>query len=209
MIDLHNLGLFVMAALVLLLIPGPAVFYITTRSIDQGRMAGMMSVLGIELGNAILAICAAAGLSALLASSAVAFSIVKYLGAAYLIYLGMRRLFSADNNTPMVVQRKRLSLIFTQGILVALLNPKTILFFLAFLPQFVNVSHGSIWEQTLLLGLTLVGLGILTDSIYVLLASTFANWLKRRRNIHAEQRYVSGGIYLALGVACAFSGSKK
>jgi threonine/homoserine/homoserine lactone efflux protein len=209
MFDSHNFGLFVIAALMLLLMPGPSVLYITTRSIDQGRMAGLVSVFGIELGNAILAVSAAAGLSAILASSAVAFSVVKYLGAVYLIYLGIRRLFSNDDHTSMVVQRKRLSLIFTQGIIVAVLNPKTALFFLAFLPQFVDVLRGNIWEQTLLLGLTFVGLGICTDSIYALLAGTFANWLKRRRILQRGQRYVSGSIYLALGVASAFSGSKK
>lgn len=209
MLDLHNFELFVIAALVLLLMPGPAVLYITTRSIDQGRMAGIMSVFGIELGNAILAVGAAAGLSAILASSAVAFSVVKYLGAAYLIYLGIRRLFSTDNNSTLVYQRIRLSRIFTQGIIVGVLNPKTALFFLAFLPQFVDISRGNIWEQTLLLGLTFVGLGMITDSIYALLASTFANWLKSRRSIQRGQRYVTGGIYLALGMVSAFSGSKN
>lgn len=209
MLDPHSFGLFVIAALVLLLIPGPSVLYITTRSIDQGRMAGLVSVFGNALGSGILAVAAAAGLSAILASSYVAFSVVKYLGAAYLIYLGIRRLFSNDDYTPTVVQRKRLSHIFIQGTFVAVLNPKTALFFLAFLPQFVDVSRGYIWEQTLLLGLTLVGLGICTDSIYALLAGTVGNWLKRRGALQRGQRYLSGGIYLALGVVSAFSGYRK
>ncbi|MTI85838.1 MAG: LysE family translocator [Firmicutes bacterium] len=168
--------LFVVAALVLLLIPGPSVLYITTRSIDQGRKAGLVSVFGNALGSAILAACAAVGLSAILTSSAVAFSVVKYLGAAYLIYLGIRRLFSNDDHISTEYQRKRLSHIFIQGTLVAVLNPKTALFFLAFLPQFVDVSRGYIWEQTFLLGLTFVGLGICTDSIYALLAGMVGNW---------------------------------
>ena len=191
------------------MIPGPSVLYITTRSIDQGRKAGLVSVFGNALGSAILVACAAAGLSAILASSAVAFNIVKYIGATYLIYLGIRQLFSNDDRIPTVVQRKRLLHIFVQGTFVAVLNPKTALFFLAFLPQFVDMSRGYIWEQTLLLGLTLVGLGICTDSIYALLAGTFGNWLKRRGNLQRGQKYLSGGIYLALGVVTAFSGSRK
>lgn len=209
MLDPHSFVLFVAAGLVLLLIPGPSVLYITTRSIDQGRMAGIVSVFGNALGSAILAVCAAAGLSAILASSDLAFRIVKYLGAAYLIYLGIRRLFSNDDHASTAFQRKKLSLIFIQGTFIAVLNPKTALFFLAFLPQFVDVSRGYIWEQTLLLGLTLVGLGICTDSIYALLAGTVGNWLKRRGNIQRGQKYLSGGIYLALGVVSAFSGSRS
>ncbi|WP_347488651.1 LysE family translocator [Desulfoscipio sp. XC116] len=206
MLDPDSYRLFVIAALLLLLIPGPSVLYITTRSIDQGRVAGLVSVLGNALGSGVLAIGATFGLSAILGSSHVAFSTVKYIGAAYLIYLGIRRLFSDDNYTSAVTQRKKLSHIFFEGTFVAVLNPKTALFFLAFLPQFVNTSRGFIWEQTLLLGLTLVGLGILTDSIYALLSSTAGNWLKQRGALQKRQRYVSGGIYLALGLVSAFSG---
>lgn len=201
--------LFVTAALVLLLIPGPSVLYITTRSIDQGRKAGLVSVFGNALGSAILAVCAAVGLSMILTSSAVAFYVVKYLGASYLIYLGLRRLLSNDDHIPTIVKRKRLSHIFIQGTFVAVLNPKTALFFLAFLPQFVDMSKGCIWEQTLLFGLTFVGLGICTDSIYALLAGMVGNWLKRRGNLQRGQRYLSGSIYLALGVVAALSGSRK
>lgn len=193
----------------LLLIPGPSVLYITARSIDQGRKAGLVSVFGNALGSAILAACAAAGLSAILASSAAAFNIVKYLGAAYLIYLGIRRLCSNDDHIPTVTQRKRLSHIFFQGTFVAVLNPKIALFFLAFLPQFTDVSRGHIWEQTLLLGFAFVGLGICTDSIYALLAGTAGNWLKRQGSLLRGQRYLSGGIYLALGVFSAFSGARE
>jgi len=209
MLDPNNFRIFVVAALVLLLIPGPSVLYVTTRSIDQGRLAGIVSVFGNALGSVILAIVAAAGLSAILASSDLAFSIVKYLGATYLIYLGMKRLLSNDDLTPTPVQRKKLSNIFIQGTFVAVLNPKTALFFLAFLPQFVDVSRGYVWEQTLLLGLTFVGLGICTDSIYALLAGTLGNWLKRQNYLQRGQRYFSGSIYLALGLVSAFSGSGK
>ncbi len=207
MLDPHSYGLFIAAALALLLIPGPSVLYVTTRSIDQGRMAGIISVFGNALGSAILAVLTAAGLSAILTSSVIVFNLVKYLGAAYLMYLGIRRLLSNDEHTPAAIQRQKLSRVFFQGTLVAVLNPKIALFFLAFLPQFVDVSRGYVWEQTLFLGLTLVGLGILTDSAYALLAGTAGNWLRQRGAVQRGQRYVSGGIYLALGVACAFSGS--
>ncbi len=209
MLNLHSFGLFVIAALVLLLIPGPAVLYITTRSVDQGRMAGLVSVFGIELGNLILAVSTAAGLSAILDSSVVAFNIVKYLGAVYLIYLGIRRLLSNEDHAPTVVQRKPLSHIFIQGTCVAVLNPKTALFFLALLPQFTDVSRGGIWQQTLLLGLTFVGLGICTDSMYALLSGTAGNWLRQKGVLQGGQQYVSGGIYITLGAVCAFSGFRK
>ncbi|MEA4924746.1 MAG: LysE family translocator [Syntrophomonadaceae bacterium] len=209
MLDPHNLKLFVAAALALLLIPGPSVLYVTTRSVDQGRAAGLVSVGGIALGSATLALCAAAGLSAILASSHVAFNIVKYLGAAYLIYLGITRLLSRENLKPALVERQKLANVFMQGAVVAFLNPKTALFYLAFLPQFVDVARGHVGEQTLLLGITLVGLGICTDSIYALMASTLRNWLQRQGAMAGGQRYVSGGIYVALGVVAALAGTGK
>jgi threonine/homoserine/homoserine lactone efflux protein len=194
---------------VLLLIPGPSVLYVMTRSVDQGRMAGLASVFGVELGNLILAVSTAAGLSAILASSIAAFNTVKYLGAAYLIYLGIKRLLRNEDHDPTAVPRNPLSHIFIQGIWIAVLNPKTALFFLAFLPQFIDVSRGYIWQQTLLLGLTFVGLGICTDSMYALLSGTAGNWLRQKGVWQRGQRYVSGGIYITLGAVCAFSGLKK
>ncbi len=134
-----SLGLFMIAALVLLLTPGPAVLYIVTRSIDQGRRAGLVSVLGVHVGTLAHIFAAAAGLSALLAASATAFGVVKYLGAAYLIYVGVRRLL---DRTRMIAatpgEPKRLRRAFLDGVIINVLNPKTALFFLAFLPQFVN-----------------------------------------------------------------------
>ncbi|MEN6328196.1 MAG: LysE family translocator [Syntrophomonas sp.] len=209
MLDPNSFEIFLIAAIALLLLPGPSVLYVVTRSIDQGRIAGLVSVVGNALGSGILAAAGAAGLSAILASSALSFSIVKYLGAAYLVYLGIRRLFSCEDLAPTPIERKSLSNTFWQGTLVALLNPKTALFFLAFLPQFVDPSRGYIWEQTLLLGLTFVGMGICTDSIYALLAGTFGNWLKQRNALQVGQRYFSGGIYVTLGLFAAFSGSGK
>src|SRR5215813_4249902 len=151
MIASSQLILFMGAALLLLLIPGPAVLYITARSASQGRMAGIVSVFAIETANFIQAVAAALGLSAILLSSALAFDVVKYLGAAYLIYLGVRKLMSSDNGAENeVVKRESLSRIYWQGLMVNILNPKTALFFFAFLPQFVDPSKGNVTAQTLL-----------------------------------------------------------
>lgn len=209
MLDLHNLSLFIIAALLLLVIPGPSVLYVITRSIDQGRVAGIVSVLGNALGSLILSVAAAVGLSAILVSSAVAFNVVKYLGAAYLVYLGISRLLIKEAQTDITVSRQRLSKIFTQGMIVAVLNPKTALFFLAFVPQFIEESQGSIWVQTLFLGLLLVLLGVLTDSIYALLAGIIGNWLKGKDSSGTWMRYISSGAYMVLGVVFAFSGEKR
>src|SRR5882672_2049067 len=160
-----TLSVYVTAALALLLTPGPAVLYIVTRSIDQGRKAGLVSVLGIELANLCHVIAASLGLSAILLSSALAFNVVKYAGAAYLVYLGIRKLTGRDTAPDSVaVERKSLRRIFSQGIVVNLLNPKTALFFFAFLPQFVDSSRGSVALQILLLGLIFVTMGTVTDS---------------------------------------------
>lgn len=205
----HHFGLFVVASFVLLIMPGPSVLYIAARSIEQGRVAGLVSVFGNALGTVILVIGSAVGLAAILASSDVAFSVVKYLGATYLIYLGIKELFNKDTHTAVIVQPKRLSRIFSQGIIVAVLNPKTALFFFAFLPQFVDPAQGHIWIQTTILGLSLVTLGILTDSAYALLAGTVGNWLRRRFSFHKKQRYVLSGLYLTLGTLMIFGDSRS
>ena len=150
MFSLSGLSLFSAAALILLLTPGPAVLYIVARSLDQGRLAGFVSVLGIEVGNLVHVLAATLGLSAILVSSSLAFAVVKYLGAAYLIYLGVRRLIQCQAGLPAATfQPQRLRRIFRQGVLVAVFNPKTALFFFAFLPQFVDPSRGSVTLQLL------------------------------------------------------------
>ena len=172
---------------------------------------GLVSVLGIVLGPLVHVAFAAVGLSALLASSAAAFSVVKWLGAAYLVWLGLRRLFARDNDEqPAVAEPKQLSRVFLQGVIVNFLNPKTALFFLAVLPQFVVSSQGSAWTQVMVLGTTLVLLGLLTDGLYALLSGTAGTWLRQRNaGFRQGQRYVSGSVYLALGVASVASGSGK
>jgi threonine/homoserine/homoserine lactone efflux protein len=207
--SLPNLPVFLLAALILLLTPGPAVLYIVARSLDQGRLAGFVSVLSIEVGNFVHVLAATLGLSAILVSSALVFSIVKYLGAAYLIYLGLRRLLTRESpNQPTTFQRKSLGRIFRQGVLVAILNPKTALFFFAFLPQFVDSSKGSVTLQLLTLGCLFVLMAIITDGLYSMLAGTAGKWLKDTRSFLRVERYAVGSVYIGLGVMAALAGTK-
>ncbi len=209
MIDPDKLPLFLLAALVLLLTPGPAVMYIIARSVDQGRPAGLVSVLSVEVGNFCHVLAATFGLSALLMSSALAFSLVKYLGAAYLIYLGIRRLVSREQGGHAVkVERQPYRQIFWQGLTVAILNPKTALFFLAFLPQFVDRSLGLVPLQMLTLGCIFVLMALISDGLYALLAGSLGKWL-RGSSVWRSERYLTGGVYILLGLAAAFSDSGK
>jgi len=207
---LSTVTLFLLAAVGLLLIPGPSVLYILTRSAAQGRRAGLASVGGIELGSLTHAVAATLGLSALLLTSALAFSIVKYLGAAYLIYLGVRTLLSRheSSQTP-VPAPKSFSRLFAQGFLVQLLNPKTALFFYAFLPQFVDPARGAVTGQILVFGVLFVLLACCTDSLYALLGSAVGKLLTRNVRFRQAQRYMTGGVYIVLGVTAAITGSEK
>jgi len=209
MFGFQNLSIFLLAALILLLTPGPAVLYIVARSLDQGRLAGFVSVLSIEAGNFVHVLAATLGLSAILVSSALAFSIVKYLGAAYLIYLGVLRLIARETaHQPATVKHQSLGRIFRQGVLVAILNPKTALFFFAFLPQFVDSSKSSFTLQLLTLGCMFVSMAIVTDSLYSLLAGTVGEWLKGSRLLLRFQRYLVGTVYIGLGVMAALTDTK-
>ena len=205
-----SLGLFVVAALLLLLTPGPAVLYIVTRSIDQGRRAGIVSMLGVHVGTLVHIAAAAAGLSALLAASAAAFTTVKYLGAAYLVYLGLRRLLQPAPAPGMApIREPRLRRAFLDGVVVNVLNPKTALFFLAFLPQFVDISRGHVGTQILLLGGLFVVLGVITDGSFALAAGTAAEWLRGHPRFVASERWMSGGMYIGLGVAAALTSTQQ
>jgi threonine/homoserine/homoserine lactone efflux protein len=207
-----TLALFAVAAVTLLVIPGPAVLYIVTRSVDQGRAAGLASVCGVHVGTLVHVAAAALGLSALLVSSATAYHAVRWLGAAYLIWLGVRRLLARDEDTPAPgpgTRRHGLRRIFAQGVLVNVLNPKTALFFLAFLPQFVDVSRGSVPFQVVVFGVAFVLLGLVSDGTYALLASTGAGWLRRRPGVARTSRLVSGGVLISLGVTTALAGSRS
>ena len=210
MIEPSQLYFFMGAALVLLLVPGPAVLYITARSASQGRMAGLVSVLAIETANFLQAVAAALGLSAILLSSALAFNIVKYLGAAYLIYLGIRKLLATEDELESeIVRQESLSRIYWQGFAVNILNPKTALFFFAFLPQFVDPARGNVIAQNLFLGAVFVGMAIITDSLYALLASSLAGRLSGNRRFQKGGRYFAGLVYLGLGIITALTGARK
>jgi threonine/homoserine/homoserine lactone efflux protein len=196
------LWLFALAALALLAIPGPAVLYIVVQSAEQGRRVGLASVAGIHLGTLVHVAAAVVGLSALIVASAVAFSVVKYAGAAYLVYLGIRKLLERDTPTALARPREPLRRAFVRGVVVNVLNPKTALFFLAFLPQFVDAERSGIWSQALVLGFVFVGLGLVTDSLYALAAGTVAGLLRRRRR---ALRYGSGVVYVGLGATAALA----
>ena len=180
-----------------------------TRSLSQGRRAGLVSVLGIGAGNAVHAAGGVLGLAALLASSPLAFAIVRYLGAGYLVVLGLRRLVAGEATVVPEGETRAagLRLVFVHAVAVAVLNPKTALFFLAFLPQFVDPARGAPWAQMMLLGGTFVGLAIVSDSAYALLAGSIGAWLKRHPAAIGRERYVTGAVYVALGVGAALTRS--
>ena len=206
-----NLKLFIGAALALLLVPGPAVLYIVARSVEQGRLAGFISILGIHVATLVHVAAAALGLSAVLASSPLAFSAIRYAGAAYLIWLGLRKFWSRSQPSEGGIgfDDRRYARLFRDGFLVNLLNPKTALFFLAFLPQFVEVSRGQVATQIAFLGLLYILLGITTDGGYALAASTAGTWLKRSSSYLRVERYVSGAVLVGLGVTAALAGAQK
>jgi threonine/homoserine/homoserine lactone efflux protein len=202
--DLATLAVFCAASLALAVVPGPAVLYIVTRSIDQGRFAGFVSALGISLGGLVHVAAATIGLSSLLASSATAFAVVKYAGAAYLVFLGVRRLLTREMvdviDAAPARPRRRL---FLDGVVVNILNPKTALFFLAFLPQFVDPDGTAAPFQIFVLGLIFVVIALSSDSVWALTAGTLGGWLKRSRAYLAVRRWVSGVVFVALGLSAA------
>lgn len=187
-----------------LLIPGPAVVYIVTRSVSQGRAAGLVSVLGIHVGTSVYVIATSLGLSALLMASSTVFMIVKYLGAAYLIWLGIQKLRArgeADEGAEPA--KASLPRVFGQGVIVNILNPKTLIFFAAFLPQFVEPGRGPIAFQLAFFGLAFIVLGVLSDGSFALLSSALAGKLRGNTKSRRRLDRSSGVIYLALGAFAA------
>jgi threonine/homoserine/homoserine lactone efflux protein len=198
--DSTHVWLFCLTALALLAIPGPAVLYVVVQSAEQGRRVGLASVAGIHLGTLVHVAAATVGLSALVVASALAFSVVKYAGAAYLIYLGIRKLLERSSPEERDSRPQPLRRAFVRGIVVNVLNPKTALFFLALLPQFVDADRGGVWSQALVLGLVFIGLGLVSDSLYAVAAGTVGALLRRRRR---ALQYGSGVVYIGLGAAAA------
>ena len=210
MLDPARLGLFVAAALILIVTPGPAVIYIVTRSVSQGRLAGLVSTLGIALGGLFHVAASALGLSALLRSSAVAFEVVRYAGAAYLVWLGLVTLLGRrEESEPDRARAASLRRVFWEGALVNILNPKTALFFLAFLPQFVDPARGSLTAQMALLGLLFVAIALVSDGAWALLGAAARSWLGRHTAFLRAQRYVAGSVYVSLGLVTALAGPNR
>ena len=191
---------FAIASLALLVIPGPAVLYVINRSISDGRSIALAGVAGLELGNFVHVIAATIGLSALIAASATAFGVVKWIGAGYLIFIGIRTI----SRKPVSFSQEQKSLSrrksFTQGIIVNTFNPKVALFFLSFLPQFIDEKSDSAALQSLILGSMFVAIGLCTDGLYALVASALRSTLLRGKSLPFVQRYVAGSVFIALGL---------
>lgn len=205
----ETLAGFIAAALVVLVIPGPAVLYILATSLGQGRRAGLVSVLGLSAGALVHVAAATAGLSAILLASATAFTAIKLAGAAYLVYLGVRTLLAPPHASGVAAPPRRApSRIFADGVLVSILNPKIAVFFLAFLPQFVVPGRGAVPSQVLLLGLLYVGLALLTDGTYAMIAGHLRHWLSGRVLQGPVPRYASGVLYIGLGIGTALTGRR-
>jgi len=197
-------ALFLATAIVLLLVPGPAVLYVVTRSIEMGRSGGIASVAGITTGTVTYVLLATAGLSSLILASTAAFDAVKYVGAAYLFVLGVRRLLrrgTADTDDEAEPRTRRRA--YTQGIVVNLTNPKTIVFIFAFIPQFIDPHAQHAWLQVLALGLSFALLGFLSDSIWAVAAGTVADRLRGSVAIGRVQRWIGGGVLVGLGILAA------
>ena len=207
--DSTTLLIVALASLALVIIPGPAVIYILTRSVSQGREAGLVSAIGVNLGSSVHVLAAVAGLTVLLANSAAAYMAVKWAGVAYLAWIGIRTLMKSDEDfTQPQLESAALRKIFVQGVLVNMLNPKVAIFFLAFLPQFVDPNSPHATLQTLVLGMTLVTIGLVTDSLYALAGGSVGEALRRRPTFARASRLVSGSIYLALAGIAAITGTR-
>ena len=211
--SVSTLLLFAGASLAILVMPGPAVLYVATRGATQGHRAGIVSVLGVGTGSLVHVFAAALGLSAILVASSSAYTVVKFAGAVYLVYLGIQAIRNArssdrTSSTP-AVKTRRMRRLYLDGVTLNILNPKLAVFFLAFVPQFVNPSSGSGATQILVLGATFVALGLITDGAYAISAGSAGNRLFRNPQISKRLDYVAGTIYLTLGLVTVFAGNSS
>ena len=206
---MSSLLTFLLASLIIAVAPGPGVLYIVTRTMSQGRLAGMASVAAVALGNFANAFIAAIGLGAVIAVSSTAFAVVKLTGGAYLCYLGFRTLRYARQD-PVDVPAVTVPLlrVFQDGFIVSLLNPKTALFFAAFIPQFTDPGESMI-AQSASFGAAFVAIAVATDSCYVIAAHVIASKLVRHVRLHAVGRYASAATYLGLGALAALSSARS
>jgi threonine/homoserine/homoserine lactone efflux protein len=208
--DSQTIWLFCLAATALIVIPGPAVLYIVSQSVGQGRRAGLVSASGVASGGLVHVLGAALGLSGLLLSSATLFSAVKLAGAAYLVYLGARRLLGREASAFVAPSEARSPRrLYRDGVVVNVLNPKTALFFYAFLPQFLDPGRGSVTLQALVLGTLFVVIALLSDSVWALASGSAAGWLKARPLAAHVERWVTGTVLVGLGAAAALSGAHR
>ncbi|HEV2978267.1 MAG TPA: LysE family translocator [Casimicrobiaceae bacterium] len=203
------LSAFLVASLILAITPGPGVFYIVTRSAAQGRRHGLASVAGVAMGNLGNAIGASVGLAALFTVSSLAFTVVKYAGALYLVYLGVQALRASDpNGATRYAAPAQLRRVFRDGFVVALLNPKTTIFFAAFLPQFMSTETASL-VQSIALGSMFVAIAAVTDSAYALSAARLGPVLGRAWRVRAMARYLSGGAFIGLALCTVLAASER
>ena len=203
--DLNSLISFAVASVALLVIPGPAVIYIVNRSVADGRQIGLAAVVGLELGTFMHVLAATVGLSAILATSENAFNVVKYLGASYLILIGLRTLTRKPEAISTSASSMTQSQAFRQGFIINMLNPKIALFFLSFLPQFIDPNISSNARQSLILGSVFVLCGFVIDGIYALTASSLREVLVRGKALPFIQQYVAGVVFVLLGVAAGLA----
>ena len=198
--SLSALELFAIAAFALIVIPGPAVLYIVSQSVGHGRRGGLAAVFGVEIGAFTHVAGAALGVSAIIASSATAFSVLKFAGGAYLIVLGIKRLRERDSAAlPGGESGRPHSSIFKQGMIVSALNPKTALFFLAFLPQFIDPDRGHVALQAMILGFVFVAIATVSDAVWAIGAGSLAGVLKASERARRLERWASGTILIGLG----------
>ena len=200
---------FAVAAKLLIIVPGPNVIFIIARGIDQGRRAAIASALGVQTGMLFHIGAAVLGLSALVASSDILFNVVKYAGAAYLIWMGMVsiRATATTLDRPQINRRASYGRLFTQGLVVNVLNPKVGLFFIAFLPQFIDPARGSSTGQILVLGAVFAAIAVVSDLVYALASGSIGAWLSTRERIAQQRDRFAGAVYILLGVVAALSGS--
>jgi threonine/homoserine/homoserine lactone efflux protein len=201
--SLSTYAVFLATGMALLAIPGPAVLYVVTRSIEMGRAGGLASVAGITTGTFVHVGLATAGLSSLILASKAAFDGVKYVGAAYLIVLGVRRLLTRTEDRVEEPAPRTRRKAYTQGVVVNLTNPKTIVFIFAFIPQFVDPNAKHVWLQVLVLGLSFAVLGFLSDNVYAFPAGAVADRLRGSRRIARFERWFGGSVLIGLGIAAA------